>query len=57
MLVYLEDDDKSQASSKNVPELQSELVRFRAPGRGPVIPVPGEDRWNRTSGQRGALSG
>lgn len=39
----LKDDDERQPGSQDVPELQSELVRHRAPGRRSVVSVPALD--------------
>lgn len=40
MLTDLKDDDEGQPGSQDVPELQSEFIRHRAPGRCPVVSVP-----------------
>lgn len=40
VLTDLKDDDEGQSGSQDVPELQGELVGFRAPGWSPVVSVP-----------------
>lgn len=40
VLTDLKDDDKGQPGSQDVPELQGEFIRHRAPGRCSVVSVP-----------------
>lgn len=40
MLTDLKDDDEGEPGSQDVPELQGEFVRPRAPGRRSVVSVP-----------------
>lgn len=40
MLTDLKDDDEGQSGSQDVPKLQGEFVRHRAPGWSSVVSVP-----------------